>query len=345
MPARNKYALARPLQEVRLRDWQPTDVARFKRAIELLETELNKTIAAQVDQGGKRVPSNKLPIITGLTVRSGFKNFQLSFNPAKGIKDLLFYEIQKSTVSNFADDSITTYTIPQISLTIPAKVAFQETYFRVRVVNSKFQVGRWSNTVSSTARSFFRLESFNTGETTPVNIPGGEDPLPPIIVDITPAQFNTWVDIGSNTYSPSVASVCFQMHAGVQASCINHFTAGNGVAKQITNDTSVVFRITRADIPLREQMNVRAWGYQARSGAVPSRFTRYEHMVFSTLITGFESYDGTGPSITYKVQAKVLPETCSSDITSGIASTRTYDDNVRIILSFTSIFEVVQVAQ
>jgi hypothetical protein len=75
---------------------------------------------------------------------------------------------------------------------------------------------------------------------------------------------------------------------------------------------------------------------------VPSVFTRKEFFVFGTMALGFETYDGTEPNTPYRVQAKVLSETCSSDQTSGVLTARTYDDNVRITLNYTTIFEVIQ---
>lgn len=346
MPADRKYTIARPIQEVRLRKWSPGNVAQFKRVVENLESELNTAMAAQVAQGAKRIISLKVPQVTGLAVRAGFKNFQLTFNQAKGIKNLLFYEIQKSTAVTFTDDVTTTYTVPQTSLTIPARTELQENHFRVRVVNAKFEVGVWSSIVAVTSRSFFRLGVFQTGNLsdsrssyTDADADGFGDAT---VTDIAPAAFNTWVTVFTTTYSPSAADVSFQVHAGVQASCINHFTAGNGVVSQITNDASVIFRVTRDGTPYKERLNVRAWGYQQRSGAVPSVFKRKEFMVFGTLVLGFESYDGTESNTPYVVQAKVLSETCSSDDTSGVLVARTYDDNVRIIVSSTTLFEVIQ---
>jgi len=352
MAASRKYSIGRPIQEVRLRKWKPGNASQFKKVVENLETELNQIMAAQVAQGLKRIVSRKVPLITGLTVRAGFKNFQLAFNPAKGLKNLLFYEIQKATASTFADSVTTTYTIPQTSLTIAARIPLQEVHFRVRAVNSKFEAGPWSNpTVATVARNFFRLGVFHTGNFKTLTYDGNGDPISDAdadgitdatITDITPAQFDTWIDVGGATYSPSAADVCFTFHAGAQASCINHFTAGDGVARQITNDASVVFRVTRNGVPYKEQLNLRSWSYQLRTGAVPSVFTRKEFFVFGTMALGFETYDGTEPNTPYRVQAKVLSETCSSDQTSGVLTARTYDDNVRITLNYTTIFEVIQ---
>ena len=344
MPTDRTYSTARPLQEVRLRKWKPGNVAQFKQVVTALETELNQTMAAQISQGGKRKISRRVPRVIGLTVRAGFKNFQLNYTPAKGIKDLLFYEIQKSTALNFAEDVVTTYTIPQTSLTIPARVELQEVFFRVRVVNAKFEAGPWSDTVSSVARSFFELEVFQSQQL----LPETETEADPntfdesVVTDITPAQFNTWIDVGGQTYSPSAAQVCAQVHVGVQASTINHFSPGDGVYEQITNDVSVAFRLVIGGVPTGDQGNVRAWGYQLRTAGPSSVFSRKEFMVYGTLVTGFESYDGTEDLTTYRVQAKVLSETCSS--TQAANSTpvaRTYDDNVRILLDFVSIFELI----
>jgi len=344
MPVDRKYSIARPLQEVRLRKWKPGNVAQFKQVVTALETELNQTMAAQIAQGGKRKISRRVPKVVGLTVRAGFKNFQLNYQPAKGLKDLLFYEIQKSTNLQFSEDAVTTYTIPQTSLTIPARVELQEVYFRVRVINARFEAGLWSETVTTVARSFFALESFHSQQLLVGGTDADGDDFPdPEVADIAPAQFNTWVDVGGQTYSPSAADICVQVHIGVQASCINHFSPGDGVLQQITNDVSVAFRLLKNGTPTGDQGNMRAWGYQHRSAGAGSIFTRKEFMVYSTLFTGFEAYDGTEPNTPYRVQAKVLSETCSSVQTSGANPVaRAYDDNVRIILDFVTIFEVIQ---
>ena len=346
MAADRKYSIARPLQEVRLRKWKPGNVAQFKQVITALEAELNQTMAAQIAQGGKRKISRRVPKVVGLTVSAGFKNFQIDYQPAKGLKDLLFYEIQKSTTSQFSEDAITTYTIPQVSLTIPARVELQQVYFRVRAVNSKFEAGIWSDTVTTVARSFFMVEAFQTQQlraltaATDLDEDGYSDGE---TTDIAPAQFNTWVDVGGQTYSPSAADVCAQVHVGVQASCINHFTVGDGVLQLITNDVSVAFRVVIDGVPTGDQGNMRAWGYQQRSAGPGSVFTRREYFVYSTMFTGFESYDGTEDNVAYRVQAKVLSETCSSSQTSGAAPVaRTYDDNVRIHLDFVTLLELIQ---
>lgn len=347
MATNRKYSIARPLQDVRLRKWNPGNVAQFKKVVESLESELNTTMATQVAQGAKRIVSRKVPKITGITLKAGFKNFQLSYNPAKGLKDLLFYEIQKSTTSNFSEEAVTTYTIPQTSIVIAARVQLQNVFFRVRAVNSKFQVGPWSDTATTTARSFFLLESFKTDNFDPARV-HSVDPFEPFdainatVTDITPAQFDTWVDVGGASYSPSAADVCFSIHVGAQSSCINHFSPGDGATKAITNDTSVAFRVTINGVPTGDQANTRAWGYQSRSGEVPSVFSRKEIMSIITMVTGFVSYDGTEAVVPYRVQAKVLSESCSCTLEGGVLTPRTYDDNVRIILSATTLFEVIQ---
>ena len=345
MPVDRKYSTARPLQEVRLRKWKPGNVAQFKQVVTALETELNQTMAAQIAQGGKRKISRRVPRVVGLTVRAGFKNFQLNYQPAKGLKDLLFYEIQKSTNLQFSEDAVTTYTIPQTSLTIPARVELQEVYFRVRVINARFEAGLWSDIIHTVARSFFELESFQSQQLLADGQPDADDNNfgDSVVTDIAPAQFNTWVDVGGQTYSPSAADVCAQVHVGVQASCINHFTPGDGVEVQITNDASVAFRVVIAGVPTGDQGNMRAWGFQRRTAGPGSEFTRKEHFVYSTMVTGFQSYDGTESLTSYRVQAKVLSETCSSTQTSGgLITARAYDDNVRILLDFVTLFELIQ---
>lgn len=347
-----KYSIVRPLQDVRLRKWKPSKAQHFKKVIELLEIQLNKSMASQLSQGIKRVISRRVPTVVNLTVKSGFKNFQLTFSKAKGIKDLLFYEIQKSSTQNFA--IVTTYVIPQISLTVPAVIEREQVYFRVRCVNSKFQAGPWSVTADAVARNWFSIGVFNTGDLGDIPLTantGGEGsgewyPTSPsnlnaTLTDIAPANFNVWTDVETATYSPIAGSVCFIVHAGIIPTCINHFSPGNGVAKTITNCISVVFRVKINGVVQPSQMNVRSWGSQARSGAVPSVFTRSECVQVNTLVLPFKKYTGDEALTPYVVQAKVLTETCSSDVTSSVISARTYDDNVRIIVSYTTLLEII----
>jgi len=67
---------------------------------------------------------------------------------AKGIDDLLYYEVQQDTTSSFANP--TTYKIPQTTLTLPTTEEHQSIYIRVRCVNSRFEVGPWSTTANAT---------------------------------------------------------------------------------------------------------------------------------------------------------------------------------------------------
>jgi hypothetical protein len=361
MPTSSKYKIGRPIQEVRLRKWKGSRVAQFKKVIELLETQLNKTMAAQVEQGERRVISARVPRVVNVQVRSGYKNFQLTFDAAKGFKDLLFYEIQKDPIDSFPDP--TTFNIPQTGLTISAPFENQLMNFRVRCINSRFEAGPWSKTASTTSRSFFRIASFNKyqpvvryGAINPAYIavsPDGDDN----VTDIYPANFDVWTEVGNIQYSPSKGHISVQFHAGAQVSCINHFPLNpTGNYKSYVNDVSVKFRVKRAGVVLKSdgEMNVHAFGYQQVSTPVATlEASRYEQQVYSTLFTKLEAYDGSGPLVTYTIEAKVLKETCASLITgTGLTynpdkdpvTIRAYDDYVRIIVAGISILEILELS-
>jgi hypothetical protein len=319
-------------------------------------------MATQVEQGERRVISPKVPKVVNVKVRSGFKNFQFTYDAAKGIKDLLFYEIQNSTVPNFSE--YTTYTIPQTALTLSAPFENQPAYFRVRCINSKFEAGPWSRIVTTTSRSFFRIESFNVGQLenndSPADIGQGGQTT---VTDIAVANWDTWTEVGGIDYSPSKGHICVQFHAGAQVSCINHFDSTTAVSTdgflQYTNDISVKLRVKRDGVVMSDdgEMNVHAWGFQRRDRVNPIlvQVNRYEQQVYSTLFTAFEAYDGSGPIVTYTIEAKVLKETHASLITGADSSgeynpevdpitVRAYDDFVRILCCNVSILEILELS-
>jgi hypothetical protein len=154
-------------------------------------------------------------------------------------------------------------------------------------------------------------------------------------------------------YSPSKGHICVQFHAGAQVSCINHFPLNpTGNFKAYVNDVSVKFRVKRDGVRMSDgEMNVHAFAFQQLSTPSSAQAARYEQQVYSTLFTEFEAYDGSGPLVTYSIEAKVLKETCASLITgTGLTykpdkdpvTVRTYDDYVRIIVSGISILEVLE---
>ena len=314
--AARKYTIGRPIQEVRLKSWPAGKVAQFKRAIELLEGELNETMASQINQGEKRVVSPRVPKVTGLSIKAGFKNFTISFNPAKGITDLLFYEIQKSSTSSFA--SSTTYTVPQTVLTIPTTEEREQVYFRVRCMNSKFEVGLWSTLVSATGSSNFRITvtrqaasivTFNT--------------LYQDILDDT----TEWVDVGGVTYIPSGASMCLHIHAGVHP--FSDGLAGNSY------EPVVDFRLLRNGVEFTDAGKLTCRGTFVNSGAFGGPANNLaEDAQIGTFVTPFEIFTGQEASVSYTLQARVLNASNMGGTT---------DQDLTVVVDCFDIVELVQV--
>jgi hypothetical protein len=317
-----KYTIGRPTQEVRLRNWPAGRVAQFKKAIELLETQLNQTMAAQVNQGDKRVLSPRVPKVTGLSVRSGFKNFQINFLEAKGIINLLFYEIQKDTHANFS--APTTYKIPQTSLTIPTDGDRERIHVRVRCVNSSFEVGPWSTSVTGQGSSSFRIAITRSASDEAA---------------ITPAQFGTWVNVGAVIFAATASNMSIHLHAGVHAHAGAQFTS-NGVGGTVnhTVEPTVAIRILKAGVVMTTGQ-LTANGPSEANRTAPNTYSRVETAYVGTMVTKFEEFDGTEGDITYTIQAQVLLD--SFAWTSTTNTQETYADNVGIVLDAIDVLEIV----
>lgn len=315
--ASRKYTTGRPMQDVRLRNWPAGKVAQFKRAIELLEAELNDTMASQIAQGGKRVVSARVPKVTGLSVQAGFKNFVISFSPAKGITDLLFYEIQKSATSGFAET--TSYTIPQTSLTIPTTTERERVYFRVRCINSKFEVGPWSSISSATGSSNFRITVTRQDPYT-VNVP---------VADLVVGE---WIDIGGVTYTPTAASMCVHVHCGVHSYVTKDVTTHTPEVV-VSNSATVIFRLLKNGVALTDAGTVVvsvSSNYDNRFGEGNDQFSRTETAGVMTFVTPFETFTGQEDTATYTLQ--MTPD----------AYTINSADGLNVIVDMFDIMEVVQ---
>jgi len=326
----DRYQIGRPLQDVRLRNWPAGKVAQLKRAVELMENELNSTMASQVDQGQARVLSPKVPVVTGLTIRAGFKNFLITYNAAKGIQDLLFYEIQKDATPKFANP--TTFTIPQTTLTIPTTTEHETVYFRVRVINSKFQVGRWSKTATATGSSNFRISVVRQAKQA---------------VLLTWATRDNWFNMAFATYSPTAASMCLHIHAGVWTKCTAVKTPTTMAATTqyiVTNTNEVNFRILRNGVEMTNvgTMNVQgSASYLLRAEEEDTQYQqeREEQTDVHTIITPFETFVGNEASVVYTLQAMLV----------GSGSSRTASGNGVVTLDEATVvidcFDVVEIVQ
>lgn len=319
MAGSKRYTTGRPMQDVRLRNWPAGKVAQLKRAVELLEGQLNETMASQVDQGTKRVFSARVPKVTGLSINAGFKNFQIFFNAAKGISDLLFYEIQKSATSSFA--TYTTYTIPQTTLTIPTTTEHELVFFRVRVMNSQFEVGPWSTIARAVGSSNFRITVTRQEEPSTVSLPW----------NIT----DPWVDVGGTTYLPSAASTCIHAHVGIYTH-ISKEVNGTVPATDIFNFDHIVFRFLRNGVVLSNvgTMVLEATAtYDNRAGESDDAQEKTEMAEIGTIITPLETFVGNEEAVTYTLQAQRI---------TGSSSRGSTLDDTTILLDAFDVVELVQ---
>jgi hypothetical protein len=290
--AERKYTIGRPTQEVRLRNWKGGQSAQFKKAMDFLESELNSAMAAQVAQGAKRVISSRIPTVTGLSVVAGFKSFQITFNEARGISNLLFYEIQKSATANFA--SSTTFTTPQTTLTIPTSTEREQIYVRVRVLDSKFQAGPWSSTDSATGSSSLRISTTRGARVT---------------LEIAPADFDTWVNVTSVTLQPTVAAISISVQPGVLSLMAFDTTPAPPVV-QFSNLHTVDFRILKNGVEYTNAGTIRivtTSSYVNNSGEAENSEVRTEEASFGVLISPLETFTN-GETLTYTVQASVVSD-------------------------------------
>ncbi len=295
----SKYTSGRPTQEVRLRNWPAGQAAQMKHAVSLLETELNRAIAEQTDQGTARKFSSRVPRITGLVVRAGFKNFQISFNEAKGISNLLFYEIEKANDANFATSR--SFKQPQTTLTIPTETENETIFVRVRAINTKFEVGPWSNTETQIGSSNFRI---NVTKTTPFETTIDKDST-------------DWTNIVSIVHNPIFGSVCLNCHAGVFVyddrdlfSGTNPLPGEPRFVSQEDQNVGVTFRFTRDGVAIPGEYTTCAKSHN-QVDSVDENAGRSEMSFIASMVSPFESFTGVEASVTYTLQAKVHPSSTS----------------------------------
>ncbi|MDY6957681.1 MAG: hypothetical protein SVK08_00855 [Halobacteriota archaeon] len=122
-------------------------------AVQRLEGEVNKTLAASTQQSAKRQTSNQVPFILDLTVVPGFRQATVQFSAPPGLggapqRQLLFYELQHDTDAAFSNPTI--IQTPNTNLHIAGLGQGETRSFRARVVSTLNQVSRFSDTVTVT---------------------------------------------------------------------------------------------------------------------------------------------------------------------------------------------------
>lgn len=147
----SQYKIGRPLSDVRLRNWDAGRLSQLKLTVQRLEAEVNKTQAASVKQSSRRKVTDQVPFIMDLSVNPGFRQVVVDFTAPPGLgghprRQLLFYEIQHASSSNFADPTI--LQTPNTHVNIAGFSLGETRSFRARVVNTLGEASPWTNTTS-----------------------------------------------------------------------------------------------------------------------------------------------------------------------------------------------------
>jgi hypothetical protein len=148
-----QFKVAKPNQEVRLRQWDPGRVAQVRVFLSNLETATNRSLAAQVQQSPKRKFSEFVPKIVSqdITTEIEFREIRVFFKEPKGLKNFLFYEFAFSGSSKFFEEE--RFVSYEPSFVFPDLQDAAIYFMRVRVVTKDGLVGPWSETINVTTPS------------------------------------------------------------------------------------------------------------------------------------------------------------------------------------------------
>lgn len=146
----SRFKVAKPNNEVRLRNWEPGRVAQLKLFLGHLEQVVNTSLGAQVSQSPKRKFSEFVPVVPFQDIRTevAFREIRLEFTPPRGLKDLLFYEFQISETEQFFQ--FDQFTSPNPAFVFSGLLDSLTLYIRVRVVTNNGFVGPFSVPVEAT---------------------------------------------------------------------------------------------------------------------------------------------------------------------------------------------------
>jgi len=138
------------MREARLRKWPAGRVAQLKLFLGHLEQAVGISLAAQVEQSPKRTFSEFVPKIVpqDITVEISFQELRITFEPPRGLKNLLFYEYQLSATEGFYN--FDQFQSPEAHYIWPGLSAGLTYYLRVRVVTKNGEVGPWSDVEEAT---------------------------------------------------------------------------------------------------------------------------------------------------------------------------------------------------
>lgn len=144
----SNFKKLRPLNEVRLREWPAGRVNQMKVMLSHLEHVANIALAAQVSQTTSRKFNELIPKIVSqdIDAQIEFREVRLRWDAPFGLEALLFYELQLSTTPGFSNIDRTEQS-PDPQYVFGGLLDAQNYYIRLRVVNTRGEVGPWSDTI------------------------------------------------------------------------------------------------------------------------------------------------------------------------------------------------------
>ena len=293
-----EYKKIRPSQDVRLRNWDAGRLAQLKLVVDRLESEINATAPATIEQSGARKISNQVPIIIDLLVTPGYRQFTIDFSIPPGLgghpfRQLLFYEIQHDVTPAFNDPTIVQ--TPQRHISIGNIGLAEIRYFRARVINTENFAGEWTRTQSAqAARGVFATTAIDDAKTR----------LEPNVGE--------WGNIFRVPYTPTGGAISLNAHIsmiGVQRditvtnSSGGSYTLFGGAANVqfrwrvgITNPINLV--TTFREIGERTILSVRPGYTGVKLGKAP--------LAFGSFMTPFDRF-GSGSEVLFELQASKMP--------------------------------------
>lgn len=329
-----RFKVARPNQDVNLREWEPGRVAQLKLFLGHLENAVNTSLAAQVSQSPKREFSEFVPVVVpqDIEVQIEFRELRLQWEHPKGLKDFLFYEVQISTTERFFQFDQSETSIP--SFVFPDLLDSTTYFVRLRVVTKNGRVGPWSVPVSATtpfAQAFGVRDSFSDRV-----LIGTENFVP-----IMERQYNA---IGGTAYY----AIDYDIEVNIQNDTVNNVEWSDVELKWLVDGNQIgqAFRVTsygtNNTTVLGSDMEVKTQdigSFPGDSLFIPGRFTTPKRGTFVQKLTNLSEGSHTFYLMARKLPASIHP-TSNDFYFNAAVSSPGYGANSVITLKNFHAFEV-----
>lgn len=293
-----EYTKIRPLQDVRLRNWDAGRLAQLKLVVSRLESAVNETAPATVSQSQARIISDQVPIIIDLDVTPGYRQFTIDFSVPPGLgghpfRQLLFYEIQHDSSPGFTNPTIVQ--TPQRHISIGNVGIGEIRYFRARVVNTENYAGLWTRTIGAqAARGVFATTQLDNRQ---------------IRLE---TSVGDWQTIFRERYTPAGGAITLNVHIamiGVQRD-VTITNPGGGSYTLFGGPGHIQFR-WRVGVtnPITLVTTFREFGERSILAARPG-YTGVEigkaPLAYGTFMSPFDRF-GSGDEIIFELQAAKMP--------------------------------------